>query len=298
LQGGDQKREARVVHLTKYHPADLRNVYHGREQAGIALALDMSKVVELLGRTLAAGYGSDEVFEFYETNADCILCSSGIPPCLIARVSDAKNSMTLWTRPDCWKNSHHLLTSPCAGRPRLLPNVQCQTCQARHPEGTEVCLRENCRRPITQVGIGNWLSAFPSTNRTARMERLKELGIEQKDAGLSKYGAGECDGRSRRKPALLFTRSWCRDKLRQAQKSAYSSWAEFYDNDTNARVNAQEHGFPRVLRHWNTDIKTGRLIQGAPELVILEEEVSYLRQTMSETDGLVEPNDNLPRPQS
>jgi hypothetical protein len=292
------RRAARVVHLTKYHPADSRNVYYGREQAGIALALDMRKVVELLGRTLAAGNGSDEVFEFYETASGCVLCSSGIPPCLIARVSDARNSMTLWTRPDCWNNSQHLLTSTCAGRPHLLPTVHCPTCQARHPEGTEVCLSENCRRPITQIGIGNWLSAFPSSDRPARLERLKEFGIEQKDSGLSKHGAGECEGRSRHKATLIFTRSWCRDKLRQAVKRGFGSWAEFYDGDANARVNAQEHGFPRVLRHWNTDTKTGGLIRGAPELVILAEEVSYLQQTSSETKGLVEPEDTLQRPLS
>jgi hypothetical protein len=86
--------------------------------------------------------------------------------------------------------------------------------------------------------------------------------------------------------------------VKQANKQGFSSWAKYYDENADARVTAQGHGYPRVLRHWNTDTKTGGLIHGAPELVIFDNEVSYLQETNSANEGVIDPNDTLPRPLS
>ena len=124
--GGNKRGGERAVHFTKYHPQDKRTTYSGRAGASVVLELDMPKVVRLLGKELGAIPGSSK-FEFFETKACCVLCASGVPPCCIARVTDATSRLTLWCRPKEWDESPGSL-APQPLRLRLPNNVLCRSC--------------------------------------------------------------------------------------------------------------------------------------------------------------------------
>ena len=128
------------------------------------------------------------------------------------------------------------------------------------------------------------------------MERLREFGILPSEHGLSKYATGERQGRIVRPiDQQTFTRKWCIKKHNQAVKAGHSAWAEMLDDDMKARDEAETNNFPRVLRHWNTDTVSGRLLPG-PELVVCDLETNYLDATRSSTHGVIEPSDAIQRP--
>jgi hypothetical protein len=217
--GGNKRGGERAVHFTKYHPQDKRATYSGRAGASVVLELDMPKVFRLLGKELGAISGSSSKFEFFETKAGCVLCASGVPPCCIARVTDATSRLTLWSRPKVWDESPGTL-APHPQRRRLLNNVLCSSCNCSNIESTSVCVREDCRRPITNRGLTDWIASFPQTERQSRVERLREFGILPEEHGLSKYGTGEREGRILRSiDQQIFSRKWCNKKHGQARKA-------------------------------------------------------------------------------
>jgi RNA:NAD 2'-phosphotransferase (TPT1/KptA family) len=295
LPGGDKRRGVRSVHFTKFHPSNPKAGYRGREQATAVLELDMEKVVSLLGQVLG---GDDTPFEFYETSAGCVLSNSGIPPCCVIRVSDAKSSMIMWRRPESWLGSQGTLFSNNPGRPRLLARLHCAACRTRHLTGTSVCFKDDCRRPITPQGVQDWCASFPYTERKDRMSRLVEFGFRPLDYSLSDFATGEREGRARKgREQQIFTKNWCSKKYKQATKKNFRSWAHQVDKDPGASENAEHYGFPRVLRHWNVDETTGTLKSG-PEVVIYGPELDYLTETNTAGSGLIDPDESLPRPRS
>jgi hypothetical protein len=319
LPGGDKKAAARTrkVHLTMTHPSDPKAVYRGRDQATAVIELDMKRVASLLGEKLGA---NSDLFEFYKTAAECVLCDSGIPPCCIARISDAKSSMMMWRRPEKWREcnatllpNHQKETSagrpaagskdsagrPAAGpqRPRLQATSFCRGCNTTHLEGTSICFNDDCRRPITEQGVYDWCSSFSHKDRTDRLNRLVEFGFNPKAFNFSAYATGKREGRPRKdRDNQIFTRNWCRSKHKQALKAKFRSWAQMVDQDPDTRkVHIEGFGFPRVLRHWNVDEQTGKMKAG-PELIIHHLEEEYLKETGTEDDGVIDPVEAIKRP--
>ena len=130
------------------------------------------------------------------------------------------------------------------------------------------------------------------------MSRLVEFGFKPQDYNFSDYATGKRDGRARKgRQEQMFTRNWCSKKTKQALKRNFRSWAHMVDKDPGTSENAEHYGFPRVLRHWNVDEKTGTLKRG-PELVIYHPELEYLTETNTAGSGLIDPDESLPRPRS
>ena len=69
------------------------------------------------------------------------------------------------------------------------------------------------------------------------------------------------------------------------------------DKDPITIEQVDHHDFPRVLRHWNIDERTGTLKNG-PELIIYCQELEYLTETDTADSGLIYPDESLKRPRS
>jgi len=130
------------------------------------------------------------------------------------------------------------------------------------------------------------------------MSRLVEFGFNPQDYKFSDFATGKRDGRVRKsRQELIGTKNWCFKNTKQARKRFFRSWAHRVDKDPITIEQVDHHDFPRVLRHWNIDERTGNLKNG-PEFVIYNQEVEYLTETNTAGIGLIYPDEDLKRPHS